>query len=140
MDLDDRGSEIIGKIDRMLVQHGQQPIAVMFTGVVDGIMGRIFGAQQRAAQPLPHSSQQPPPSSRSSPPPRPPPPRPNSPDPTIRAREILGFEPNERLTVELVRARKQALAKIFHPDAKGGSDAQMKRINAAADALLVKLS
>jgi curved DNA-binding protein CbpA len=53
----------------------------------------------------------------------------------------LGFEPKEPLTKERVRARKQALARVYHPDlGAGGSEAQMKRINAAADALLAKLS
>lgn len=138
-DLND--SDIIGKIDRMLVQNGQHPIAVMASGIIGGLMGRLFsfGQQQAAQQPPPSSQQQ---RSRPWQPPGQPPPPPSSPppDPTIRAREILGFEPNERLTKELIHRRKQQLARVFHPDAKGGSDAQMKRVNAAADALLAKLS
>jgi len=52
----------------------------------------------------------------------------------------LGFEPGEQLTAEKVQKRKQALARVFHPDMQGGSEAQMKRINQAADTLLAKLS
>jgi hypothetical protein len=51
----------------------------------------------------------------------------------------LGFEPGEPLTKEKVNKRKQALARVFHPDMAGGSEAQMKRINAAADLLLANL-
>lgn len=53
---------------------------------------------------------------------------------------ILGFEPAEILTIERVQDRKKALAKVFHPDLHGGSEAQMKRVNAAADVLLAKLA
>lgn len=74
--------------------------------------------------------------------PRPPPPPPPSsppPDPTAQARIVLGFEPTERLTREMVSDRKKALARVFHPDMAGGSEAHMKRINQAADVLLAKL-
>lgn len=42
--------------------------------------------------------------------------------------------------MERIQKRKQALARVFHPDMQGGSEAQMKRINQAADLLLGKLS
>lgn len=138
------GSDLIDNIDRMLTQRGHQPIGEIVGGIFDNVINGVLGRLQQAAMPgsppgpsspprsSSRASQRPPPSS----PPRPPP----QVDPTIRAREILGFEPTERLTTEIVRARKQALAKVFHPDKQGGSDAQMKRVNAAADALLAKLS
>lgn len=52
----------------------------------------------------------------------------------------MGFEPAEPLTMEKVQKRKQALARVFHPDMQGGSEVQMKRVNAAADLLLAKLA
>lgn len=80
--------------------------------------------------------------SQQRPPGAPPPPRPSSPppiDPEIEARRILGFEPADRLTREMVVERKRALAKVFHPDLSTGSVEQMKRVNLAADVLLAKL-
>lgn len=52
----------------------------------------------------------------------------------------MGFAPTEALTVELVRARKQALAQVLHPDKRGGSLSAMTRLNQAADVLLAKLA
>jgi hypothetical protein len=51
----------------------------------------------------------------------------------------MGFEPNEPLTSERIHTRKQALARVFHPDRPGGSLAQMQRVNDAADTLLANL-
>lgn len=78
-----------------------------------------------------------PPHSRSAPPPRPSSPPP--PDPLVEARRVMGFEPTDVLTKEIVGKRKQALAKVFHPDLPSGSAEQMKRINQAADLILAKL-
>lgn len=56
-------------------------------------------------------------------------------------REVLGFEPSTPLTAELVRQRRKELAKIFHPDTgQAGSEAAMKRVNAAAEELLANLA
>ena len=132
LDLDASSSELVGALDRVLAGHGRDPLATMLAGALNGILGRVLGAtQQRARSSPPPSSRQQPPQAR-----RPAPPQ----DPLVRAREILGFEPQERLTVELVQARKKALARVFHPDMAGGSEARMKLVNTAADALLAKLS
>lgn len=47
-------------------------------------------------------------------------------------REVLGIPPETGVTLELIRERRVALARKFHPD-NGGSDALMSEINAAAD-------
>ena len=47
----------------------------------------------------------------------------------------MGFGADTPLTVKLVKERRRKLAELYHPD-HGGSDAAMRRINAAADALL----
>ena len=52
---------------------------------------------------------------------------------------VMGFEPTEPLTKAKISDRKQKLARVFHPDMPGGSEAQMKRINHAADLLMAKL-
>ena len=54
-------------------------------------------------------------------------------------REVLGFRPDERVTRDMVSARRRELARKAHPDA-GGSEGQMSEINAAADLALVELS
>lgn len=69
-------------------------------------------------------------------PPRPPEPPPISAgDPRI----ILGFEPGEGLTAARVKGRQRDLAKLFHPDKQGGSEAAMKRVTEAARELLKTL-
>lgn len=68
-------------------------------------------------------------------PPRPQrPPRPTNEDP----RNVLGFGPHVKLTVEVIKERRKELAKLFHPDHSGSPEA-MRKVNAAADALLGKL-
>jgi hypothetical protein len=69
------------------------------------------------------------------PPKRPPEPVKAKEDPRV----ILGFEPGESLTRDVVKARKRALAGLFHPDKPGGSVSAMKRVNEAADTLLKSL-
>ena len=138
LELDDRSADLAGTIDRFLSGRSRDPIATVVAGALNGILGRVVGVSQQRArgqaqQPLPRS-----PSSQQQH--RPPPPRRPPEDPTIKAREILGFEPGEPLTAERVHKRKQALAKVFHPDLPSGSAEQMRRINTAADALLAKLA
>lgn len=77
---------------------------------------------------------------------RPPPPPPfnpfRAPDAAlIRARDILGFSPNEPLTREQVQRRRRELARRYHPDRGGGAqaNARMVAINEAADTLLQTL-
>lgn len=53
----------------------------------------------------------------------------------LRARKVLGFATNQRLTPDDVKQRKRELAKRNHPD-QGGSTAKMATINDAADVLL----
>jgi hypothetical protein len=55
-----------------------------------------------------------------------------------RARSTLGFS-NEVLTVEMIKKRHRDLAKQHHPDV-GGSDANMARINDAAEILLASVA
>jgi len=116
-------------------------VASAIANAVSGLFGNLFSNEQaraRARQPPP---QPPPPRPQPRQPDPPPPPRPAPPpDPAILARHLLGFERTEALTVERVQKRKQALARVFHPDMAGGSEAHMKRINAAADVLLAKLA
>lgn len=81
------------------------------------------------------------PRARAGSPPRPPPRA--APDPQVEARRLaritLGFDETEKLTAELVKDRKRALARVFHPDTGKGSVAHMQRINQAADLLLKEI-
>ena len=52
----------------------------------------------------------------------------------IDAKRTLGFEVREKLTLELVKARRRELAMKHHPD-RGGTVEAMQKINAAADLL-----
>lgn len=56
-----------------------------------------------------------------------------------RARKVMGFAPDDVLTVEEVNARRKRLARKHHPDL-GGSTERMARINEAADLLLESLN
>ena len=53
-------------------------------------------------------------------------------------REVLGFDPVERVTAEIINARRRRMAAQAHPD-RGGSHAAMAAINAAADAALKEI-
>jgi len=99
----------------------------------DRVMGPQPPPSQRSSRPRPQQPHRAPPGARQ-------PPRQSRPDPTIRAREILGFEPGEKLTTDVVKDRKQRLSRVFHPDMPGGSLERMKKINDAADVLLAKLA
>jgi hypothetical protein len=55
-----------------------------------------------------------------------------------RARKVMGFAQGQKLTEDIVKDRKKALARKHHPD-HGGSLDKMQRINAAADVLLGSL-
>jgi hypothetical protein len=149
--------ELINTVDRQ-ASASSNPFVRVFAGVVGQLFGREAPREAppqgvpvilrcgNCHQPIPRpgahrqfSVDQPytcPPRPRAAPPPRP---QAREPDPLLAARELLGFEPNEKLTVELVQKRKQALARVFHPDMQGGSTARMTLINAAADRLLAKL-
>jgi hypothetical protein len=141
---------VIGIIDRKASRSSGDPLLDMIAKAVGGVLGGIFASDQRAAEERrrraglpPRPSQPPPPfpgAGTSHPPPNSPPRPPDPQRQALRAREILGFEPTEALTTEKVQKRKQALARVFHPDMQGGSEAQMKRINLAADVLLARLS
>lgn len=88
---------------------------------------RVGHAPRVARQPRPQAQPQ-------TPPPRPrPAPRVN---PLVEARVVMHFGPAEKLTREAVKRRRRDLAAMVHPDKPGGSVDAMKRINAAADALL----
>lgn len=74
---------------------------------------------------------------RQAPPRRPPP----GPDPRIaaaKARQVLGFNPGDKLTEDMVKKRHRELARKHHPD-RGGSVARMQEINAAVDHVLATL-
>jgi hypothetical protein len=140
------------------IMGGRDPVVVVVGAINGAITGWLANQQARTRQGSDQTGQAPetPSSSRSrwqSPPssprypgpggqqrPRPPPsPPPPKRDPILEARTILGFEPDEPLTIEKIQTRKQALARVFHPDRAGGSLAQMKRVNVAADTLLAKI-
>jgi hypothetical protein len=126
---------VIGVIDRLITGSGvKQAIEDMVAGAI--------GSWGRHGSPLPGSSSSPgsPPRPGSSTPPRTPPPAPRTDSKLAAARELLGFEPQEKLTIEAVNARRKALATVFHPDRAGGSVERMKRVNAAADLLVASLA
>lgn len=70
--------------------------------------------------------------------PPPPGPRPPQQRPGEDPRTVLGFGATVALTIGMVKERRKKLAGLYHPD-QGGSDEAMRRINAAADALLKEL-
>jgi hypothetical protein len=53
-------------------------------------------------------------------------------------REVLGIDPNQSATTELVTSRFRALLKVHHPDV-GGKDEDLLRITQARDAALMEL-
>lgn len=57
----------------------------------------------------------------------------------LRARAVLGFTPDQPLTVADVKRRQKELAKRWHPDRKGGSAQKMAAINDATDVLVAYL-
>ncbi len=59
--------------------------------------------------------------------------------PSEDPRVVMGFGPNEALTVEKVKSRKKALAQVLHSDKAGGSPEGMMRLNQAADRLLKEI-
>jgi len=142
---------IFGAVDRVLSQKGDEIARTInqtisnwgFPNVPPNVMideARRIAAQRAHAQRAraqARAGQQPPRAQPRQAPRRAPPPPP--PDPTIKAREILGFEPTEPLTVDKVKDRKKALAAVYHPDRAGGSTRQMQRVNEAADLLLARL-
>lgn len=52
---------------------------------------------------------------------------------------VFGWDPKKPYTEEEVKARKKALARVYHTDATNGSDEMMKRVNTAADTLIQAL-
>jgi len=55
-------------------------------------------------------------------------------------REILGFPTESRPSVDIVREKHRDLARRYHSDVVGGSDAMMAEINAARDAAMRELA
>lgn len=55
------------------------------------------------------------------------------------ARRILGWAPDQVVTLDEVNKRRRELARKFHPDRSGGSVEKMQTINAAADVLVAEL-
>ncbi len=114
-----------------------------FTGVLEDAIYRgidsLMGGVSRGGPPLPRSASPP----RSPPRDQRPPPPPSKKAELVRARGVLGFEVSEQLTEAIVKERKQALARIFHPDRhpdKKIGHEKTVRINAAAELLLANLS
>lgn len=138
LELDDHSptTSFFETIDR-LMSTSRDPIATRFASFLGDFLGQRMSAhQERIIQGMngqrPATQEQA--RRRPASPPAPPP------DPSVRAREILGFEPGERLTVEMIQDRKRALARVFHPDMQGGSKVQMQRVLDAASVLLDKLA
>lgn len=67
-----------------------------------------------------------------------PPPGPAAPPTAEDPRSVLGFPHGQPLSRSIIKARRNQLAELFHPD-RGGSDAAMQRVNAAVDQLLSQL-
>lgn len=119
--------------DRALAgQLRKDQVAQAISGMVGGWVGQMM---QGIPQPQPRQR-----IAGAAPPPRARPQAPPPPDPAIeakrQARITLGFEEGERITADMVKERKRALARVFHPDTGKGSVAHMQRINQAADLLL----
>ncbi len=57
-----------------------------------------------------------------------------------RARAVMGFGKDDRLTPEVIKQQFRKLARKYHSDLHGGSDEKMKRLNWANDLLLQSLS
>lgn len=127
--------DLFGASDHPLAERLRgDPFAAAVAGTVGGMLGQLF-RQRVPPGAVPGAPPPPPPRARAAP--RPPPEAP--PDPRaqeLRAREILGFEPDAPLTAALIKDRKRALAKLFHPDTGTGSKARMQSVLAAADLLL----
>lgn len=70
----------------------------------------------------------------------PPPPPPPDPDEIARkrARQVMGFGPQDHLDEPTIAKRKRELAKQHHPD-RGGRPEKMAEINDAADILMASL-
>lgn len=136
-DLPPRAAAKISAIDRELAQR-QDPLSQAFGTIMDAMFG-MFSPSSSPPRSEPRSERT---SARSggprSAPPPPPPPKPASLVP--RALQILGFETMDGLTLERVKQRKQALAKVYHPDLPTGSAEQMRRVNAAADVIVAELA
>jgi hypothetical protein len=138
-----QAGDFLGIVDRFLTGRNDE-LTRNLTGFLGGLLGaRVVQhpsfeqAKRLAAEAVMRARAQ----QQQRPRPAAPPPRPAAPpDPALRAREILGFEPTEPLTAQKVQDRKRALAKVFHPDLQSGSTAQMARVLTAADLLLAKLS
>jgi hypothetical protein len=125
-----------GIVDRVLdhptARGAFDRIAGSFDRVAQAIddlsMGRVpwRKAQEGAPPPRPDGQARRPPS---------PPPKPNG---LATAYTILGFKPGQKLTAEAVKDRRKELAKLFHPD-RGGSTEAMQRVNVAAERILAAL-
>ena len=94
-------------------------------GLGEAIQGGIKRQQAAASAPRPQ---------------RPTPKRPGPPPPKEDPRQVLGFGPQVKLTVEIVKERRKQLAKVFHPDLMGGDNTAMQRVNSAAEVLLRDLA
>lgn len=153
----ERGSgadRFIGTIDRVIARGYRDPVLSQMGALFGGILGatlvnrappsiqeplRQAGRMAQAAARA-RAAQAPPPPPRQPPPPPPPDPEADRKRDLARAREILGFEPDDKLTEDAIKTRYRALAKIYHPDVPTGSLKQMQRVNAAAELLTAELA
>lgn len=130
-DEDDEGMELI---DAILEHPAAQHVASRFDSLFDKVeayLGKVVAGEV----PPPFSRRQAPPTPRQRPVAAPPPPAPVREDPRV----ILGFRPGQPLTPDDIKRRRRELAQLFHPD-RGGSEETMRRVSAAADALIAELS
>ena len=154
------GNPPLCRTHRVQAEGGiEEDLAEGFTdGIVDrvldhptarGAFDRIAGSFDRVAQVIDDLSmgrvpwrktqeEVPPPRPQNGGPRRPPPP----PSPRLNglatAYTILGFAPGTKVTAEAVKERRKELAKLFHPD-RGGSTEAMQRVNAAVERVLASL-
>lgn len=159
----ERGSgadRLIGTMDRILARGARDPALSQLGAFFGGVLGAtlihrappafqqplrqaasVVEAQVRARARAAAAAQPPPGAPRAAPPPPKPPTAAEEKRAAIlAARVVMGFEPDEKITVELVKERKRALAGVFHPDRQHGSTKQMQRVNGAADVLLAALA
>jgi hypothetical protein len=121
---DDEEYDVGDVVEEVLGHPRVRKTFEMFTGVLDRFSYLIDQVSQRtpgAAPPRAGASA----------------PRPNQ--KAINPFLVLGFSPGQKLTTEMIKARKRKLAAIYHPDTGDGDEEAIRMVNAAADMLLRKL-
>lgn len=143
---DDPISLLFEKLDRVIAQRFRgRPVEAATSMLVDELDRRTRARRQAFIAMATGAAYNYARRVASAPPPRAPSPSPPpSRDPAeLRARDILGFAPNQSITRAEIQQRRRELARRHHPDRSRGdaiSSSRMKNINEAADRLLQTLA